>query len=79
VSFLFQSVKAVTKIISLAMIWMLKFSKWSGSATSSQTPFMASFMQKKRQNQLKKPKKQILVALLWQFFAIKFALKQGHK
>jgi hypothetical protein len=37
------------------------------------------FYAKKRQNQLKKPKKQILVALLWQFFAIKFALKQGHK
>jgi hypothetical protein len=70
-SFLFQCVKVVTKIISLAMIWMLifflfwrNFSKLSGSATSSQTPF------------IQKPAKiswKRMVALFWMFFAITFA------
>jgi hypothetical protein len=41
-SFLFQCVKIVTMIWIFAMIWM----ELSGSATSSQTLFMASFMQK---------------------------------
>jgi hypothetical protein len=40
-SFLFQCVTIVTMIWILAMI-LMEF----GSATSSQTPFMASFMQK---------------------------------
>jgi hypothetical protein len=41
-SFLFQCVKVVTKMIYLVMICL----KLSGSANSSQTPIMPSFMQK---------------------------------